>query len=56
MSTGFFKIPTPANEPILSYAPGSKERVALKKALAEARANSVRYTYVYRCRRSAHRK
>lgn len=38
MSTGFFKIPNPANEPILSYAPGSKERVALKKALAEARA------------------
>lgn len=38
MSTGFFKIPSPINEPILSYAPGSKERVALKKALAEARA------------------
>lgn len=38
MSTGFFKIPTPINEPILSYAPGSKERVAIKKALAEARA------------------
>ncbi len=38
MSTGFFKIPTPVNEPILSYAPGSKERAAVKKALAEARA------------------
>jgi len=38
MSTGFFKIPTPINEPILSYAPGSKERSAIKKALAEARA------------------
>ncbi len=38
MSTGFFKIPTPVNEPILSYAPGSKERAAIKKALAEARA------------------
>jgi 1-pyrroline-5-carboxylate dehydrogenase len=38
MSTGFFKIPTPINEPILSYAPGSKERAAIKKALAEARA------------------
>jgi len=38
MSTGFFKIPTPVNEPILSYAPGSKERATLKKALADARA------------------
>ncbi len=38
MSTGFFHIPVPKNEPVLSYAPGSKERVALKRALAEARA------------------
>ncbi|MFN8888538.1 MAG: L-glutamate gamma-semialdehyde dehydrogenase [Cyclobacteriaceae bacterium] len=38
MSTGFFNIPTPKNEPVLSYAPGSKERAALKKALEEARA------------------
>ncbi|NOS91923.1 MAG: L-glutamate gamma-semialdehyde dehydrogenase [Cyclobacteriaceae bacterium] len=38
MSTGFFNIPAPKNEPVLSYAPGSKERAALKKALEEARA------------------
>lgn len=38
MSTGFFHIPVPKNEPVLSYAPGSKEREALKKALAQARA------------------
>lgn len=38
MSTGFFHIPVPKNEPVLSYAPGSKERTALKKALADARA------------------
>ena len=38
MSTGFFHLPVPKNEPVLSYAPGSKERAALKKALAEARA------------------
>jgi 1-pyrroline-5-carboxylate dehydrogenase len=38
MSTGFFNIPVPKNEPVLSYAPGSKERAALKKALEEARA------------------
>jgi 1-pyrroline-5-carboxylate dehydrogenase len=41
MSTGFFHIPAPKNEPVLSYAPGSKERAALKKALEEARAQVV---------------
>ncbi len=34
---GFFKIPAPFNEPVLDYAPGSKEKLALKKALQEAR-------------------
>jgi 1-pyrroline-5-carboxylate dehydrogenase len=38
MSKGFFNVPYPKNEPVLSYAPGSKERVALKKAIDEARA------------------
>ena len=38
MANGFFNVPFPKNEPVLSYAPGSKERVALKKALDEARA------------------
>jgi 1-pyrroline-5-carboxylate dehydrogenase len=37
MSTGFFHAPYPKNEPVLTYAPGSKERAALKKALSEAR-------------------
>ena len=37
MSTGFFHIPIPKNEPVLTYAPGSKERAALKKAVEEAR-------------------
>jgi 1-pyrroline-5-carboxylate dehydrogenase len=37
MSTGFFHIPYPKNEPVLSYAPGSKERAALTQALHEAR-------------------
>jgi 1-pyrroline-5-carboxylate dehydrogenase len=37
MSKGFFNIPYPKNEPVLSYAPGSKERAALKKAIEEAR-------------------
>lgn len=38
MSKGFFHVPVPKNEPVLSYASGSKERTALKKALEEARA------------------
>jgi len=29
------KIPTPVNEPVLSYAPGTPERATLKQALAE---------------------
>ncbi|MFM7855859.1 MAG: 1-pyrroline-5-carboxylate dehydrogenase, partial [Flammeovirgaceae bacterium] len=41
MSTGFFHLPIPKNEPVLSYAPGSKERAALHKALADARAEVV---------------
>ncbi len=41
MSLGFFKIPYPKNEPVLSYAPGSKERAALKKALEEARSKEL---------------
>ena len=37
MPKGFFSIPHPKNETVLSYAPGSKERAALKKAIEEAR-------------------
>ncbi len=38
MSTGFFQVPAPRNEPILSYAPDAPETVALKKTLNEMRA------------------
>jgi len=38
MPKGFFSVPHPRNEPVLNYAAGSKERLALKKALEEARA------------------
>jgi 1-pyrroline-5-carboxylate dehydrogenase len=38
---GFFKVPAPKNEPVLNYAPGSKERSLLQKALAEARAKAL---------------
>lgn len=37
MSKGFFQIPEPKNEPVLSYAPGSRERELLEEALGEAR-------------------
>lgn len=37
MAKGFFNVPYPKNEPVLSYAPGSPERGALEKALKEAR-------------------
>jgi 1-pyrroline-5-carboxylate dehydrogenase len=41
MPKGFYHVPVPKNEPVLSYAPGSKERQLLKKALADARAQEL---------------
>jgi len=41
MSKGFFNVPVPKNEPVLSYAPGTKERAALKKAIEEARSKEL---------------
>src|SRR5688500_2475598 len=35
MRFGYFNYPMPVNEPVHSYAPGSAEREALKKALKE---------------------
>ena len=37
MSFGFFNVPSPANEPVKEYRPGSPERETLKKALSEFR-------------------
>lgn len=37
MNNAFFKVPPPFNEPVLNYAAGSAEKIALKKAIAEAR-------------------
>ncbi|MBL7753037.1 MAG: L-glutamate gamma-semialdehyde dehydrogenase [Chitinophagaceae bacterium] len=37
MSNGHFHFPQPKNEVVLSFAPGSKEKAALKAALAEAK-------------------
>lgn len=41
MHNAYFKVPTPVNEPVLSYAPNSPEKIALKKALADARSKQV---------------
>ena len=35
MSNAHFRVPTPKNEPVLSYAPGTPERAELKTKLAE---------------------
>ncbi len=38
MLKGFFNVPVPSNEPVNSYAPGTKERKLLENAISEARA------------------
>ena len=41
MNFGYFSYPIPANEPVQSYAPGSPERAALQKTLAELKAQQL---------------
>ncbi len=41
MTNGSYRVPAPRNEPVLSYAPGSPERSALKAALDELSANEI---------------
>jgi 1-pyrroline-5-carboxylate dehydrogenase len=41
MNFGDFYYPTPANEPVLNYAPGSKEKETLKKVLAELKSQTI---------------
>ncbi len=41
MLKGFFNVPHPVNETILSYAPGTKERALLKQAILEARSKEI---------------
>lgn len=36
MTKGFFNVPAPVNEPVLTYAPGSRERSLLKQAISAA--------------------
>jgi 1-pyrroline-5-carboxylate dehydrogenase len=41
MLKGFFNVPVPVNEPILGYAPGSKERELLEAAIVDARSKQI---------------
>lgn len=41
MSKGFFNIPEAVNEPIKSYAPGSQERIELKKMIEQLRSEEL---------------
>jgi len=41
MSTGFYNVPIPKNEPVKSYSPGSPERTELQRTVQEMRATSV---------------
>ena len=41
MQKAFFQVPSPKNEVVLSYAPGSPERVELKKTLARMSAEQI---------------
>ena len=41
MPKGIFKVPIAKNEPVLSYAPGSKERTEVQKVLLELRSQEV---------------
>ncbi|MEI7829214.1 MAG: L-glutamate gamma-semialdehyde dehydrogenase [Prolixibacteraceae bacterium] len=41
MSTGFYNVPIPINEPIKSYVPGSPERLELQKKIQELRSTQV---------------
>jgi len=41
MSIGTFYYPLPTNEPVLNYAPGSAEKIALKKALKDLKSTTM---------------
>jgi 1-pyrroline-5-carboxylate dehydrogenase len=41
MPKGFYNVPKAVNEPVLSYAPGSKEKAELKKALQVLRSTEI---------------
>ena len=41
MNLGYFNYPMPANEPVLSYAPGSKEKEILKATLTKLKSEEI---------------
>ncbi len=41
MANAIFKVPTPVNEPVLAFAPGSAERDAVKKELARLQSQEI---------------
>ena len=41
MPKGIYQVPVAKNEPVLSYAPGTKERAALKAMIDELRSKEV---------------
>jgi 1-pyrroline-5-carboxylate dehydrogenase len=41
MSNAYFKVPAPINEPVLSYAPGTPEKEAIKKKLQELQSKEI---------------
>ncbi len=41
MQFGYFNYPLPANEPVLSYAPGSPEKKRLKETLAQMKSTAI---------------
>ncbi|HJU45565.1 MAG TPA: L-glutamate gamma-semialdehyde dehydrogenase [Chitinophagaceae bacterium] len=41
MNLGYFNYPMPANEPVLGYAPGSKEKALLKATLKELKSEEI---------------
>ena len=41
MATGFFRVPTPVNEPVKSYAPGSPEREELQRTYKELKSQEI---------------
>ena len=41
VTTGFFKVPEPFNEPVLNYSPGNPEREKLKQLIWDLRADQI---------------
>ena len=41
MDLGYFNYALPVNEPVLTYAPGTSEREALKKTLKELKSQKM---------------